>query len=377
MQRKYLRQLVLPFVFICFYSCNKKSPCIEGTISGENWEKIYLYSESRKEPLDSAVVRDDRFKIDTKNLKSQICYIGRDRNTVPLFIVPAPIKASLDITNGKISMEVSGSPEHVMFEEFNKGLRESKELKDLKFCEEKIKKAKQNSNDSLRDQLNKECRSLSDKYWQMVNRKTEQLIEKNQNSPFGLYLFYKRFVYFKNFYTQEKIDEIRHNYKSLGAKALVSLWSEKIEQTLTRFENSVVGRMAPDFSGTDTLGITKRLSDFKGKYVLVDFWASWCYWCRLETPYFKKAIDLFDKDQLAVVGVSFDSKENSWKQAIEEDGSHWNQLLVSQEEMSQIKNAYAFSGIPHIILLDPQGKILARELRGEEIINAVQKHIEN
>ncbi|RZT96406.1 uncharacterized protein DUF4369 [Ancylomarina subtilis] len=370
MQRKYFRQLVPLFVLICIYSCNVKRPCIEGCISGENWEKIYLYSESSREPLDSAMVNNNRFKINTRNLKSQICYIGRAKNKVPLFVIPALIKTSLIVTNGKIAMDVSGSPEHQMLETYKKELSQSKEAERLQVCDERINEAKQKSNDSLVSQLNAE-------YWQMVNRKTEQLIEKNQNSPFGLYLFYKRFVYFKNFYTQEKIDEIRHNYKSLGAKALESLWAEKIEQTLTRFEKSVVGKNAPDFSGTDTLGITKRLSDFKGKYVLVDFWASWCYWCRLETPYFKKAIDLYDDNQLAVLGVSFDSKEKSWRAAIEEDESHWNQLLVTQEEMNQIKNAYAFSGIPHIILLDSQGKIVARGLRGEEMINTLKKYLGN
>ncbi|MCZ4695598.1 AhpC/TSA family protein [Ancylomarina euxinus] len=375
MRQKYLRHLLPLFVIIGFYACDTNNPHIKGTISGENWEKIYLYAEGIREPLDSAVIKNNRFEIDTKNLKSQICYIGIPKNTVPLFVVPTSIKTSLTVSNGKILMEVSGSPEHSMFEKYRKELNQSKEQIELQDCVKIMKKEKQNNNDSIVEKLKVEYQRINDEYWQMVNLKTEQLIQKNQNSPWGLYLFYRQYVYFKKFYTQEKIDSIRQNYLGFGERALASVWTEKIEEILTKSENSVVGKMAPDLTGTDTLGLTKNLSDFRGKYVLVDFWASWCYWCRLETPNFKKAVGLYDDNQLAVLGVSFDSKEKLWRAAIEEDESHWNQLLVTLEEQKRLKKAYAFSGIPHIILLDPQGKILARDLRGEEIINTLKKYL--
>ncbi|WP_321515758.1 TlpA disulfide reductase family protein [Marinifilum fragile] len=376
MRLKYIKILAI-VVSVIFSSCDIRNPLIEGIISGENWEKIYLYSPSSREPLDSAVIKNNRFEIDTKNLKSQICYIGKPKNTVPLFVIPAHIETSLIVNNGSISMAVSGSPEHAMFEKFRKELSQSKEQVELQACEEKIKEAKQDKNDSLAESLSADYQSLKNEYWQMRNLKTEQLIQINQNSPFGLYLFYRQYVYLKKNYTQEKIDSIRQNYKGFGTRALESVWSEKIEETLTSFENSVVGKVAPDLTGTDTLGVSKKLSDYRGKYVLVDFWASWCYWCRLETPYFKKAIDLYDDNQLAVLGVSFDSKEKSWLAAIEEDESHWNQLLVTSEEQKRIKKAYAFGGFPHIILLDPQGKIVARGLRGEEMINTLKKYLDN
>lgn len=117
------------------------------------------------------------------------------------------------------------------------------------------------------------------------------------------------------------------------------------------------------------------LSQFKGKYVLVDFWSSGCGWCRKETVYLQKAYDLFKDKNFTILGVSSDFRQKDWLRAIEEDKSFWNQLLMPKDTIKKVMDQYCIIGIPHIILIDPQGIIIAKELRGEEIAKVIGANI--
>lgn len=134
------------------------------------------------------------------------------------------------------------------------------------------------------------------------------------------------------------------------------------------------GRMFKDFTVEQEPGNTVKLSDYvgKGKYVLVDFWASWCGPCRREIPNIKAVYEKFHGDKFDVLSVAVWDEPEDTKKALEEEGLKWPQIINAQKEPAAI---YGIQGIPHIILFGPDGTILKRGLRGEQIEAAIAEYI--
>eukprot|EP00388_Colpodella_angusta_P008439 GDKJ01023082.1.p2 GENE.GDKJ01023082.1~~GDKJ01023082.1.p2 ORF type:complete len:369 (+),score=27.06 GDKJ01023082.1:2108-3214(+) len=134
-----------------------------------------------------------------------------------------------------------------------------------------------------------------------------------------------------------------------------------------------VGQMAPDFSINSIDGKTIKLADFKGKFVLIDFWASWCAPCRAENPNVVKAYQKYNSRNFTILGISLDKDKAAWAQAIKQDGLTWNHASELADFEGPTVRLYQVEAIPSSFLLDPTGKIIARNLRAEELDNFLNK----
>jgi peroxiredoxin len=131
--------------------------------------------------------------------------------------------------------------------------------------------------------------------------------------------------------------------------------------------DSWIGKTVPELVMPDVNGKEVSISSFRGKFVLIDFWASWCGPCRMENPNVVKAYNEFKGKNFTILGVSLDNNKESWKKAIFQDHLSWTQMSDLKYWNSQAVETFGFQGIPFNVLVDPSGKVIAQELRGEEL----------
>jgi peroxiredoxin len=156
------------------------------------------------------------------------------------------------------------------------------------------------------------------------------------------------------------------------------LWANAQLKNFTEEEiakATAIGAVAPDFTQKDTKGKSVKLSSLRGKYVLIDFWASWCGPCRKENPNVVKAYQKFKNKKFEILGVSLDNSDgkNAWLDAIEKDNLTWLQVSDLQGWKNAVAQLYGVQSIPQNFLLDPKGVIIEKDLRGNRLEEVLAK----
>lgn len=174
------------------------------------------------------------------------------------------------------------------------------------------------------------------------------------------------------FYTSRmKLDSVKKVYNNFNANLKKTAEVKDIAKEIVRIEKGSPGNMATNFTATDINGKSLSLSDFKGKYVIIDFWASWCVPCRKGNPHLIKVFNAYKDKGLDVIGISDDDRNHSaWKKAVDQDQiGIWHHVLRGLDMDLRMKNLpnpadisekYGISSLPTKILIDPSGKIIGR-----------------
>ncbi|WP_455673170.1 redoxin domain-containing protein [Phocaeicola sp.] len=186
----------------------------------------------------------------------------------------------------------------------------------------------------------------------------DSLVAAHPASPVGAYFVIKDFAW------KLSLKEMKAIRGKMDVALDGSMYAEQIDALIHRLENLQVGAVAPDFTLPDVDGNPVSLSGLRGKYVLIDFWASWCPDCRKENPNIVAAWDKYKNKDFTILGVSLDRKKDAWLAAIEKDNLTWMHVSDLKDWKSDAAVLYAIRWIPSNFLLDPNGVIIATGLEG-------------
>lgn len=362
------------------WACHSNRMQIEGEIGELQENKIYLgeadpYYGTFK-AIDSAEIKGGKFTFTMDSVVPQLLFLGFgtgrggelfiEKGT--LYVKPAVIK------DGKITWEIAGSELNRRYRDFTSRKDSVRNQKKLDSLDRLFYAARANEDREEMARIKEESIVYYSKAESSEDLLVKKTVDENKDNAFGIYLYYRKIFGRKVFYSQQEIDREREYINTFfGLQARETPYKQKMDAYLDLCAACAIGAVAPEISGQDTLGNPIKLSDFRGKYVIVDFWNSYCHWCREETPWLRKAKDAFKDKEFTILGISNDGKKELWLKAIEEDHSNWDHLLVPPGD--PVMNTYCIKGIPHIILVGPDGRILAKEMRHEELVNVPKKFI--
>lgn len=374
--------IFLTFSFLILMSCShqfkensKLKPDntynIEGKINGmdSGWLYLGMYDTTLQGPLvffDSTKIIDSNFqfkgkfihpipcKIMVKNLKFGWPYTH-------YFILDTGLTKVQLFKDSMANSVITGSKSQEQFMAFNKKLYDLEISFDKNF-------SLQRTGIISADSLN----TLKKEFYKKKSELLLQQVKTNPGSIISTFIVENNLNYVIGIPILEEIYSSLTNKDNYYARSILNYLNVLVAKTKTE-----IGSQAPSFTITDSKNREITNETFKGKYLLIDFWASWCAPCREENPYLVKAYKKFAGKGLEIISVSSDTNKKNWEDAIKKDRLSWIQVCDLKGPISKIEQDFGIVLIPINFLIDKEGKIVAKDLMDENLEKELQKYLGN
>lgn len=350
-----MRKLLLSIVAasMTLAECNAQSGYkVTGTVEGMPDGKaiIATVNGSSLDTLAKADVKNGSFEF-TGNVSeptgAYIMVIGQ-RGAIPFMLE----NANITVNAGQAGLTVTGSEGQKIYDQF---------MAINTTTQQEAMKLQQEYQAANGDQA--KMQAVQEAYAKLMTdaqAKETELIKANPDSYVSTFVIVSGMG-------QMEYEQLKERYNLLGEKAKASAQGKAIAAQIAKLESTAIGQIAPNFTITTPEGESISLYDIKGKVKLIDFWASWCGPCRGENPHVVEIYKEYHPKGLEIFGVSLDNNKEAWVKAIADDGLVWKHGSDLKGWQSAPAQLYSVSGIPHTVLLDENNKIIAKNLRGDEL----------
>ncbi|HZK03422.1 MAG TPA: TlpA disulfide reductase family protein [Bacteroidaceae bacterium] len=352
------KNLLFAFVSIALLACSQNKYTVSGIVSGVDEGDTVMICEivngNSLFPIDTAIVSNEKYifkgETDTSEIHILVFYIDDQMATCSFFLEPGNI--TVNYANG--IQTVGGTKTNNSFQKFYDKAEELNQIAmDL---EQRLSEASQNNQDLSLLQI--EMTTLQDKYKAIV----ASSIKDNSKNSFGV----RQIIDAYSMFEPEELDEL---LKSLEVKYGDNEYIIQLREMTNQQLNTSTGQQFIDFETETINGEVVKLSDYvkNNKVVLLDFWASWCAPCINEIPYLKQTYDSYKNRGFEIVSVSVDQDLDEWKEAVKNHSLTWPQLIDLQDSELSPAFIYSVRAIPSTFLINGDGEIIARGLRGAQI----------
>lgn len=362
---------ILAFLLLIAGHASAQKINVQGSVYGlkGNGHKAFfsVVVGNKVQPVDTVDIDSKgNFKIETSTDKAALFLLSispAEKSTIHLMLEPgdkASIAMQYDDTAAFLHLTSAKGPRSVqMYQQFNDILYRNAlqaQIIDNEFI-------LPSTNSQRKQQLSQQMQQLQ----LSQNIAIRQLIEKNTDVLMSAFLV----TYFDND-AETYADLFENVYDGLKDKHADNQFVRYVENKVRT--NLGPGRMAPDIAMPDSDGKTRKLSDLRGKVVMIDFWASWCRPCRMENPNVVRLYKKYHDKGFEIYSVSLDKDRTQWLRAIDQDGLEWNNHVSDLNGWTSSGGAtYGITSVPSTVLVDRQGRIIARNLRGEQLANKLKE----